>query len=200
MRVDLCRMDIGVAQGVLDVPDVGAALQEVGRVAMAQHVCRDGTRDACAGCCLLHDHLQAAGAVGSVTRFPGKQPFRFFRGHRVAIGLQLGQQPLGQGDVAILFPLSGKDMDHHSVRIDVLGFECEHFPEPQPSAIQQHEHAAVLGVLGACDHCLDLFLAQHLGQGKRAFGARQFIEGAGLAFHFFIVEFDGIDQDVLVGR
>jgi hypothetical protein len=153
VEIDERVFELGMTQQNLDRAQIGASLQEVGRIAVPQRVRRDVLGD--------------AGLLGGLpTGFPGclggdgdvRPPVPHGAGKQIRLGLHPApinakrlQEFLAQRHIAITIAFAVADVDHHAFAVDIGDLQAAQFRATHASGVQRHEHSAVEQVTGCID-------------------------------------------------
>lgn len=196
MEVGVGGGDIAVPHHALQVADIGAGLQQVGGVTVAQHVRGDPLPQSGRAGGAGHGLLQAACAVGGAGLLAFEQPFRGFVLPDV-IPQDRGCLR-GEGQFAML-PGVHLHPDDPTVRIDMSLFQGQQLGAAQPGAVGQQQQAFVLEIPGGPDHAPDLLPTQHFGELSDLAGALDLENLPVQVLDLFVPAFDGVDDLVPVG-
>lgn len=178
MSIYFRGFDAAVAQQVLNNANIGTRFQKMGSIGVAQHVQGDGPTDSGSLGGLLHHQLQAALAVGLAGPLAFKKKAH---GPKLLELLpQQLQQAFGRGQVAVLFALAGAYVQGHTLRVNVGRGQGQHFAQAQAQPVGQHQHGAVLRVVGTQEQVAHFGLGQYLGVSLRAFEAGHLVVLPGL--------------------
>ena len=161
------RFDAGMAEHDLNGASVGAAFQQVGGKAVAQHMRSDAFGDACqlagiAAKILDGRRLEMRAGLGA-----GKKPFD--RALHFIVSTQQDEGAMAEHGVAILGSFTVLDVNQHAFGVDVFGFEGNGFGDAQASgarvesalSVAEHQHGAVLQDADMAEEGQHLFFAEY---------------------------------------
>src|SRR5664279_4761631 len=146
MGVDLCRGQAGVAEHLLDRPQIGTSLEQMRSRAVPQTVRPDvrGVRDVLQE---TVDHGADLTWVHPPTSSTQKQCWAAASGHDMtATELQPSLQGGGRRPAERDRPLLGSlahDTDQAGAEVDVVDVHAHQLPDPDPRGIQQLQHRSV---------------------------------------------------------
>ena len=144
--VDGGGVETGVAEELLDVPDVGAALQQVRRAGMPQIVRRERVRDV--GTLGVQVHQALDGLHAQPRAVAGEKERRFVRvAHQARTGVaevaidRLGGPP-DERDEAVLAALAFADDEDALPELDVSDIQPLAFADAEADAVEEFEDGA----------------------------------------------------------
>jgi hypothetical protein len=195
--------DVGIlmAEVDLDLTEVFAAFQQVGRVTVAQGVYMRGLFDA-AG---LEGQAEGALEGGAAHRFGG--------GGRALAGVALGgeeqrgmamsfpelaqqqQGAFGQGDVTIALALAAADVEETAIGIDVADFQAQAFAQAQAAGVDRGQGDAMIQSGHGREDAAHLGGREHDGQFELGIGADQLqLGGPDALERLFPEQLEGADD------
>jgi hypothetical protein len=189
-----------VAEVDLDLAEVLALLQKMGRVRMTQRMDVGGLPDA-AG---LERQTEGALEGGPLHRLGGRGgplttvPLAGKEQRGMAMGFPLlpqeFQRALGQRDVTILVALAGADVEEHALRIDVPDLEVQALGEPQAAGVNGGQTDSLIEVWDTGQDVADLPGREDDGEFELGIGPDQFhLGGPGTLKGLFPEDLDRAD-------
>ena len=175
-------------QELLDVPDVGAALEQMGGAGVAEEMrpalpADAGALDVAGDLAPQGVGVEGLAVAGEEERGPGRADDE--QGADVVeVLLQPGQGARSDGHDAVLAPLAQADVQQPALALQVGEFQAHQLGAADAGGVKQFEQGAVaqaqgIGDVGLRQHGLDLGGAQR-GDGQALLGAGHFEVGGGV--------------------
>jgi hypothetical protein len=180
MQVDHGGLELGVAQVLLDHPQVDSRLEQMGGIGVPKGMDRDAAfLDASFPLGLSEGFLHAALRHGSIGRSSpiaasaqsGEDQARVAVPRPVPA--QSPQGGLGQGHEAVLGPFAAVDMDHHAPAVDIGDLQALGLLQAQSAGIDGREEGPVVGGAHTAEHRAHLLHREYRRQAALALGAHQ---------------------------
>jgi hypothetical protein len=170
-RVARRRIQFVVTQNRLNHPDIGAALQQMRREAVAQRVQRDRLLDPGHIGGLMEQAAELAGGDWRALAGAGEQPAMLLWNAGVVTDralwppfAQQGQHLGRQHDIAVLAAFRLHDADDHLRAVDIADPEPDHLVGTQAATVGDRQHNTRLDARCHSQDALDLVRVQHQWQ------------------------------------